>query len=182
MSFVAIKWLYGPAHEILVLITSASRDSDDWVCPCLQSHQMWLLTSAIYRNRGILRPNIKTSIHWICQNRCWKESLEHIVGRESKPLTKTTFCQGGNIKCMVHILSSSCSYRPIRTPLKSINHATKYRIYERYHYFRNHFTEIGCFAMKKMLGWFTTKICSKCGNSSETLQIDHEIFIEFGCY
>ena len=26
-------------------------------------------------------------------------------------------------------------------------------------------------------GWFTTKICSKCCNLSETLHNDHEIFI-----
>ena len=52
---------------------------------------------------------------------------------------------------MVHIVSYFRSSRPIRTPLKSINHASKYGIYERYHYFGAHFTEIQCFAMKKML-------------------------------
>ena len=53
--------------------------------------------------------------------------------------TKTTFCQRGNTKCMANILSNSCSSRPIRTPLKSINHASKYCIYERNHYFGAHF-------------------------------------------
>ena len=57
--------------------------------------------------------------------------------------TKTTFCQGENTKGMAHILSTSHSSRPIRTPLKSIIHASKYRIYEKFHY-------LG-FAMKKML-------------------------------
>ena len=40
--------------------------------------------------------------------------------------TKTTFCHCGNTKGMVHILSYYRSSRPIRTPLKSINHASKY--------------------------------------------------------
>ena len=52
---------------------------------------------------------------------------------------------------MTHILSNSRSSRPIRNPLKSINHASKYCVYERYHYFGAHFTEIQRFAMKKML-------------------------------
>ena len=43
---------------------------------------------------------------------------------------------------MAQILSNSRSSRPIRTPLKSIDHASKYRIYEIYHYFGAHFTEI----------------------------------------
>ena len=49
--------------------------------------------------------------------------------------TKTTFCQCGNTKRMAHILLNSCSSRPIRTPLKSITHASKYRIYENIYYF-----------------------------------------------
>ena len=55
--------------------------------------------------------------------------------------TNTTFCQRENTKLMAHILSNSptCSSRPIRTPFKSINHASKYRIYERYHYFGANF-------------------------------------------
>ena len=65
--------------------------------------------------------------------------------------TKTIFCQCGNTKRMAHILSNSHSSRPIRTALKSINHASKYLIYERYHYFGSLFTMIRCFAMKKML-------------------------------
>ena len=52
---------------------------------------------------------------------------------------------------MAHILSNSRSSRPIRTPLKSINHASKYHIYEKFNYFGAHFTEIQGFAMKKML-------------------------------
>ena len=66
-------------------------------------------------------------------------------------LYQTTFRQRGNTKRMVHILSNLCSSRPIRTPLKSINHASKYRIYEKFHYFGAHFTKIRGFAMKKML-------------------------------
>ena len=65
--------------------------------------------------------------------------------------TKTTFCQRGNTKRMAHILSNSRSSRPIRTPLKSIIHASQYCILERYHYFGANFAEIQCFAMKKML-------------------------------
>ena len=65
--------------------------------------------------------------------------------------TKTTFCQRRNTKRMAHILSNSRNSRPIRTSLKSINHASKYRIYERYHSFGAHFTQIRCFAIKKML-------------------------------
>ena len=68
----------------------------------------------------------------------------HIVGQESKPctliFTKMTFCQRGNTKRMAHILSNSHSSRPIRTPLKSINHASKYCIYNRHHHFGAHFT------------------------------------------
>ena len=61
----------------------------------------------------------------------------HIVGRESKPRNSDYFYQinflsSGNTKCMTHILSNSRSFRPIRTPLKSINHASKYRIYEKF--------------------------------------------------
>ena len=65
--------------------------------------------------------------------------------------TKTTFCQRGNTKRTAHILSNSRSSKPIRTPLKSIDHASKYRVYEKFHYFGAHFTEIRNFAMKKML-------------------------------
>ena len=62
--------------------------------------------------------------------------------------TKTAFCQRGNTKHMAHILSNSRSSRPIRTPF---NHASKYRIYEKFHYFGAHFTEIRGFAITKML-------------------------------
>ena len=83
---------------------------------------------------------------------------------------------------MVLILSNSRSSRPIRTHLKSINYASKYRIYVRYHYFGVHFTKIGLFCHEKdaqnvVTGWFTTKICSKWGKSSETLHNDSVIFI-----
>ena len=75
----------------------------------------------------------------------------YIVGRQSKPhnsdFYQNVFCQCRNTKRMAHILSNSCSSRPIRTPLKSINHASKYCIYERYHFFSANFTEIRCFAM-----------------------------------
>ena len=53
--------------------------------------------------------------------------------------TKTTFCQRENTKRMAHNLSNSRSSRPIRTPLKSINHASKHHIYERYHHFGAYF-------------------------------------------
>ena len=69
--------------------------------------------------------------------------------------TKTTFCQCGNTKRMAHILSNSLSSRPIKTPLKSINHASKYCIYENFLYFSALFTEIQGFAWKR---------CSKCHN------------------
>ena len=52
---------------------------------------------------------------------------------------------------MRHILSNSRSSRPIRTPLKSINQASKYHIYEKFHYFDAHFNWLQGFAMKKML-------------------------------
>ena len=65
--------------------------------------------------------------------------------------TKTTFYQSGNTKRMAHILSNSHSSRLIRAPLKSINHASKYRIYEKFHYFGAHSTENRGFAIKKML-------------------------------
>ena len=85
---------------------------------------------------------------------------------------------------MAHILSNSCSSRPLRTPLKSINHASKYPIYERYHYFDAQFIRDTMFcheshekdAQNGVIGWFTTKICSKWQNSIETLHIDCEIF------
>ena len=84
----------------------------------------------------------------------WGESL-HISGRESKrrnsDIYQKTFCQRGNTKRMAHILSNFYSSRPIRTPLKSIIHASKYSIYEKSHYFDAHFTETQGFAMKKML-------------------------------
>ena len=80
---------------------------------------------------------------------------KHIVGRESKPrnsdIYQNDFCQHGNTKRMAHILSNSRSSRPIRTPLKSINHASKYRIYEKFHYFTANFTEIQGLTMKGML-------------------------------
>ena len=60
----------------------------------------------------------------------------------SQNLVILSFCQSGYTKRMAHILSNSRSSRPIRTPLKSINHASKYRIYEKFHYFGAHFTEI----------------------------------------
>ena len=65
--------------------------------------------------------------------------------------TKMAFCQCGHTKRMAHILSNSRSSRPIRTPLKSINSASKYLIYGKFHYFGSHFTEICGFALKKML-------------------------------
>ena len=65
--------------------------------------------------------------------------------------TKVTFCQCGNTKRTAHILSNSRPSKPIRTLLKSINHASKYCINEKFHYFGARFTEIRGFAMKKML-------------------------------
>ena len=84
----------------------------------------------------------------------FKLDFLHIVDRESKP-RNSDFYQNDFLSTQegqTHgTQSNSRSSRPIRTPLKSINHASKYRIYERYHYFGAHFTEIRCFAMKKML-------------------------------
>ena len=39
----------------------------------------------------------------------------------------------------------------LEPPLKSINHASKYSIFEKFNYFGAHFMEIQGFAMKKML-------------------------------
>ena len=55
---------------------------------------------------------------------------------------KTTFYQRGYTKRMAHIHSNSHRSRSIRTPLKSINHSSKYRIYEKFDYFGAHFTKI----------------------------------------
>ena len=104
--------------------------------------------------------------------------------------TKIIFCQRGNTKRMAHILSNSRSSRPIRTPLKSINHASKYCIYENFHYFGAHFTEIRGLAMKKMLDGFSRKIGQNdvtqvklfimIMNSLLEVQITNNS--EFGCY
>ena len=64
---------------------------------------------------------------------------------------------------MSHILTNSPSSRPIKTPLKSISHASKFRIYERYHYFGALFYRDTMFCHEKdaqnvVTGWFTTKI------------------------
>ena len=76
-------------------------------------------------------------------------------GRESKPhnsdFYQKDFFQRGNTKRMAHILSNYRSSRPIKTPLKSINLASKCRIYENFHYLVAHFTKIRGFALKKML-------------------------------
>ena len=77
-----------------------------------------------------------------------KKKKKHLV---TLIFTKTTFCQHGKTKRLAHILSNSRSSRPIRTRLKSINLASNYSIYEKFHYFGAHFTEIRGFAMKKML-------------------------------
>ena len=61
----------------------------------------------------------------------WSQNLVALI------FTKTTFT-----KHIAHILSNSRSSRPIRTPLKSINHASKYCIYEKFHYFGAQFNEI----------------------------------------
>ena len=99
---------------------------------------------------------------------------------------------------MVHILSNSRSSRPIRTPSKSINHGSKYRIYEKFHYFGAHFTEIQVFAMKKMpkmslLDGFSQKK-KKNGQNDVTqvkivimtvkslLEVQKTNNSEFGCY
>ena len=109
--------------------------------------------------------------------------------------TKTTFCQPGNTKCITHILSNSHGSRPIRTPLKSINYASKYPIYERYHYFGALFTEIQCFAMKKMLKMSQLDgLPRKYGQNVATqvklfimtmeslLEVQNTNNIDFGCY
>ena len=50
---------------------------------------------------------------------------------------------------MTHFLSNSGSSSPIRTPLKSVNHASKYRIYESFHYFGAHFNRDTMFCNEK---------------------------------
>ena len=85
----------------------------------------------------------------------WNFADWYIVSRESNPrnsdFSKTTICQCGNTKRLAHILSNSRSSRPIWALLKSTNHALKYRIYEQFHYFGAHFTEIWGIAMKMMI-------------------------------
>ena len=91
---------------------------------------------------------------------------------------------------MEHIPSNSRSSRPIRTPLKSINHASKYRIFEKFHYFGAHFTEIWGDAQIAVTGWFLWK-----NGQNDVIQV--KLFIitvkslmevqntnnsEFGCY
>ena len=104
---------------------------------------------------GILTLLIKAADTCLAVSRMKRGKEWHFVSQESKPRNSDFYqnvsCQRGNTKSKVHILSNSRSSRPIRTPLKSINLASKYHIYERYHYFGAHFTKIRCFAMKKML-------------------------------
>ena len=93
---------------------------------------------------------------------------------------------------MVHNLSNSHSSRPIRTPLKSINHASKYGIYEKFHYFGAHFTEIRGFAIKKMLKSCNRMGFHKNGQNDVTqmklfimkslLEVQNTNNSEFGCY
>ena len=71
--------------------------------------------------------------------------------------TKTTFCQRGNTKHIEHILSYSRSSRPIRPTLKSINHASKCCIYERYHPFGDTMFCHEKDAQNVVTGWFSTK-------------------------
>ena len=95
---------------------------------------------------------------------------------------------------MVHIVSNSRSSRPIRTPL-SITHASKYRIYERYHYCGAHSTEIRCFAMKKMLKMshldglprkyaqnVVTQVKLFIMTMKSLLEVQNTKNSEFGCY
>ena len=110
--------------------------------------------------------------------------------------TKMTFCQRGNTKRMVHILSNSRISRPIRTPLKSINHALKYRIFEKFHYFGAHFSfEIQGFAMKKILKMSLLDGFSRKNGQNDVTQVKLSVMTvksllevqntnnsEFGCY
>ena len=79
--------------------------------------------------------------------------FDMIVGRESKP-RNSDFYQNDFLSMrdyQTHGANSveSRSSRPIRSPLKSINHASKYRIYENFHYLGAHFTEIRGFCHEK---------------------------------
>ena len=56
--------------------------------------------------------------------------------------TKTTFCNAGIPKAWLTFCQILVALDQLEPPLKSINHASKYRIYERYHYFGAHFTVI----------------------------------------
>ena len=122
--------------------------------------------------------------HWAYMS--LQKIMWYIVGQESKPCNsdfckKTTFCQFRNAKRMAHILSNYRRSRPIRTPLKGINHASKYRIYDTFHYFWCSFYQDTRFCHEKaaqnvVTGWFFTKKWSKCRNSSETLPNDRNIF------
>ena len=118
------------------------------------------------------------------------------VKASSLIFTKTTFCQRGNTKRMAHILSNFRSSGPIRTHLKSINHASKYRIYHgRSHHIGAHFTEIRCFAIKKDAQNVQTRFFPRKYAQKDAIQV--KIFImttnslfevqntnnsDFGCY
>ena len=96
---------------------------------------------------------------------------------------------------MGHILSNSRRSRPIRSPLKGINHVSKYRVYEKFHYFGAHFTEIRGFAMKKVLKMsLLDGFSRKNGRNDVTqvklftmtvkslLKVQNTNNSEFGCY
>ena len=87
------------------------------------------------------------------EKKAFFSAFEHIVCRESKP--HNSFCHRGNTKRTAHILSNSGSSRQIRNSIKSINHASKYCIYEKYHNFGAHFI----LPRYDGLPW---KRCSKC--------------------
>ena len=87
---------------------------------------------------------------------------------------------------MALIQSNSRSSNQIRIPLKSINYASKYRIYEKFHYFGAHFTEIQGFCHEKdaqnvITGYFFTKKLFIM-SVKFLLEVQNTNNSEFGCY
>ena len=121
--------------------TGSSESTHAKMPSCWKSHVMAHMYFYVYRdiklNMAIFSQIFVKSDHFfpqfmtlvICSFFCISSvETQNLV---ALIFTKTTFCQRGNTKRMAQILSNSRSSRPIRTPLKSINHASKYCIYER---------------------------------------------------
>ena len=107
-------------------------------CPFMYFLQITrsLLSSSLCIVSRQLLCTISMSFLWLSLNHLYGNTFVYISSVGSRNFvtlifTKMTFCQRGNTKRMAHILSNYRCSRPIRTPLKSINHVSKYRIYEK---------------------------------------------------